>query len=263
MELRAHSLDEDILIAEHAAEWLIRAHAADAREKERLLAWLSRSPLHSGELLAATSLDLAMREVFRHKHIDVDQFISASVNILAMSDRVQVESPQPVRGKRTRLFAAAGLGVAAATVALVVTPTPLRSWLYPCEYVAPVGQQRVLDLPEGSAIAINAGSGMLVIFAANARDVYVEGGQVTLAPTKGPVQPFRVHVVASSNENPTEGKAAIIQALGNDVELLRRLDRVIGNAGPIAPPMKMNLSAVNPWENTIVVERRGSDVLIR
>lgn len=265
MEFRVHSFDEELLIAEHAAEWLLRARHADAREKERLLDWLSRSPQNSGELLAATSMDLAMRQVFRNRRerIDVDELLATSVNVLSMRDRVAPPPPAAGPGRRTRLFAAASLGVAAATVAIVVTPTPVRSWLYQCEYIAPVSEQRVVELSEGSAIAINAGSGVLVLFAANARDVYADGGRAMFAATQEPTRPYRVRVVASPGQDSSSGKGAILDALGGNSDVFRRLDRVIQSTGAIAPPMTINLPAMNPWDKPIIVERHGNDILIR
>lgn len=264
MELPAHGYDQELLIAEHAAEWLLRAHIDDAREKERLLDWLCRSPQNSGELLAATSMDLVLRQVLRNRseRIDVDELLSASVNVLTLRDRT-LQSPQPSRARRSRLFAAAGLGVAATAVALVVTPTPVRTWLYPCEYIAPASDHRVVELTEGSAIAINTGSGVLVLFAANARDVYAEGGQPKFAATDGLSRPFRVRIVPSPTTGSSAGDAAIAQALGGNVDELRRLGRFIEGGAAMTPPMTISVPAMNRGDSPIVIERHGSEVLIR
>jgi ferric-dicitrate binding protein FerR (iron transport regulator) len=264
MEPRVHSFDEELLIAEHAAEWLLRVQAADAREMERLLEWLCRSPQNAGELLAATSMDLAMRQFFQNRpeRIDVDQLLASSVNVLTIRDHALQAPVRAAAGKRSRIFAAASLGIAATTVALVVTPTPVRSWLHACEYGAPVGEQRVIDLQEGSAVAIHAGSGILVLFAANARDVYADVGLPMFASVKGPTRPFRVRVIPSTSEGANATEAPLIRAAGSN-DVLRRLDRIAQNTGVVAPPLAIALPSMNPWDDPIIVERRGNEVLIR
>jgi transmembrane sensor len=224
MDYRTHNLDEETLTAERAAEWLSRLDEADARDKEAFLKWLSRSPQNSGELLVATSTDLVMRQLFRNTRIGVDQFVSASANVLTVSDGSQSPRP-PARRRRLRLFAAAGLGIAAAIAALSVTPTLVRSWLHPNEYTTSVGEQRAISLPDGSVIAINAQSNIRVAFSPNARDVYLNAGQAMFTVAKDPTRPFRVHV-AGAGDAPGASKATEIQALGTKFDVRRRSDRI-------------------------------------
>ena len=260
MEPRAHSLDEELLIAEHAAEWLLRAQTADAREKERLLAWLSRSPQHSGELLAAASMDLAMRHVFRRRleRIDVNRLLAASGNVLTLRDSDPRLSGN-IANKRSRMLVAASLGFAATIVALVVAPSPVRSWLHACDCGTALDGPQVVELAEGSALAIDAGSGVLVIFAASVRDAEAAGARPMLASGTSSPRPLRMRVIAAASAGPELSRRLDVQALGARPNVLSAAGRV----GQSPLPAVLDLRAMNPWDRTIVLERRGNDILIR
>jgi transmembrane sensor len=292
MEHRTHSFDEDTLTSERAFEWLRRLDGADARDREAFQNWVSRSPQNGGELLVATSTELVMRQLFRGKRIDVDRFLSASTNVLAIGDPSQSQR-SPTRRRRLRLFSVVGLGVAAATAALFLTPTLVRNWLHPNEYTTSVGEQRSIELSDGSAIAINAQSSVRVVFSANARDVYLNRGQAMFTVAKDPIRPFRVHVVGSRSDDRSAGKAAVIQALGTKFDVRRLADRInvavvegvvqirsddraraldaalseigelakvaagqavsIESTGLITPPAPINLSDISAWQQRRLV----------
>lgn len=225
MARSAVDLDQEILIAERAADWLNRLEAADAREREAFFKWLSRSPEHGGETLIATSTHLVMRQVFCHRRIDVDQFVSASANVLTVADAAHLTHKPSRRRWRLGPLAAAGLGLVAAIVVLVVTPYFIRSRAYQDEYTTSVGEQRAIELPDGSEITINRTSNVRIAFSATARDAYLDSGQAMFAVETDPLRPFRVHVNTSSSA-PRIGKAVVVQALGTKFEVRCRADRV-------------------------------------
>lgn len=289
MDERTRRLDEEILIAERAAEWLQRSKEADTREKETLFNWLSRSPENSAELLIATSTDIAMRQLFRNKRIDVDRFLAASANVLTVHDHAR-EQAQPTPRKRWRWFAVAGLGIAAATAAFFLTPTLVGDWLHPGEYRTSVGEQRAIELPDGSAIAINAESSIRVAYSEHGRDVYLSRGQAMFTVAKDRLRPFRVHVISANGEAPS---STVIQALGTKFDVRRHVDRInvaviegvvqiqpdkqgkaldttladlgelakisagqavsIESSGLITPPAPVNLSDVSAWQQRRLV----------
>lgn len=223
MEHRTHSFDEETLTSERAFEWLRRLEGADAREVDAFRAWINRSPQNGGEVLVATSSEVVLRQLFRGKRIDVNQFLSASANVLTIGEHASAQKPSAVR--RLRFFSIAGLGVAAAMAALFLGPL-VRDWFSPNEFTTSVGEQRAIQLPDGSAIAINTQSSVRVAFSANARDVYLDRGQAMFTVAKDASRPFRVHVAASSNDGVAGGKAAIIQALGTKFDVRLRTARV-------------------------------------
>ncbi|HEY3391854.1 MAG TPA: FecR domain-containing protein [Lacipirellulaceae bacterium] len=221
---RRTSIDEETLIAERAAEWLHRLDTADLRDKEDFLKWLSRSPQNSGEALVAASTDILLRQLFRARRIDIEQFMPTAANVFAVGG--QKHAPQQSRPRaRWRLMATAGLGIAAAIAALFLMPPVMRGWLYPNEYTTSVGEQRAIELPDGSAIAINAQSNVRVAFSEHARDVYLNAGQAMFTVAKDPSRPFRVHVLPDGKD-PAAGKDTVIQALGTKFDVRRRSGRI-------------------------------------
>jgi ferric-dicitrate binding protein FerR (iron transport regulator) len=51
---------ELLLIAERAAEWLVRLDRASEKERAEFVQWLNDSPLHMREMLAATCCHLVL-----------------------------------------------------------------------------------------------------------------------------------------------------------------------------------------------------------
>lgn len=51
---------ELLMIAERAAEWLVRLDSASAKERAEFQQWLSDSPVHMREMLAATACHLVL-----------------------------------------------------------------------------------------------------------------------------------------------------------------------------------------------------------
>jgi ferric-dicitrate binding protein FerR (iron transport regulator) len=51
---------ELLLIAERAAEWLVRLDSADAKERAEFSRWLCDSPVHMREMLAAMTCHLVL-----------------------------------------------------------------------------------------------------------------------------------------------------------------------------------------------------------
>jgi transmembrane sensor len=223
MEHRIHNIDEDTLISERAFEWLQRLEKGDPQDVQAFHKWLGRSPQNGGEVLVASSTEIVLRQLFRDKRIDVERLISSSANVLTIGDGSQ-RPAQPMRRKRFRLLSLVGLGIAAATAMFFVAPTLVQSWLRPGEYTTSIGEQRAIELPDGSAIAINAESSVRVAFSATHRDVYLNRGQAMFTVAKDSTRPFRVHVVADKGQ--AANSQAIIQALGTKFDVRRRPDRI-------------------------------------
>lgn len=292
-ENRTYGIDEDALTSERAFEWLRRLDTSDGRETEAFHTWLRRSPQNAGEMLVATSTELVMRQLFRGKNIDVEQYLSASANVLSIGNPPAAPKPRTLR-QRLRLFAVAGVGIAAATAALLPTPAVMRDWLHPNEYATSIGEQRAVQLSDGSVIAINAQSSVQVAFSAEARDVYLKSGQAMFTVAKDPARPFRVHVSAQDSTDSKANADTVVQAIGTKFDIRRRTGRVdvavvegivqvrsddrnkvpseptladigdraevvagqsvnIESSGLISPPAPINLSDVSAWQQRRLV----------
>lgn len=69
---------EALLIAEQAAEWLIRLETATAEERADFLKWLKESPRHVHEVLLAAASHVQLSEFFGAGRIDVDALLRAA-----------------------------------------------------------------------------------------------------------------------------------------------------------------------------------------
>ena len=216
--------DEEAVTAQRAAEWLTCLDAEDPRDKEGFLKWLGRSPENCGEVLIATSTDLVMRQLFRNTRIDVEELLSSSTNVVAVGSQ---NSHREQRKPRVsfRFLAAIGLGIAAAVAAVPIVSALLLTWLHPNEYRTSIGEQRAIELPDGSVIAINAQSSVRVAYSESSRDVYLNAGQAMFTVAKDSTRPFRVHVTPAADDSSTS-KDTIIQALGTKFDVRRRSDRI-------------------------------------
>lgn len=283
MDRRPDHRDEEALAAEHAAEWLHRLDSANASDKAAFRKWLIRSPQNGGEILAATATDVVVRELLRHKRIDVDQLLSAATNVHTIGD----ESPsreRPARPKRLRRWL--GMGLAAALAMVAIAPIVERNLFGPDEYSTSIGEQRAIELPDGSAVAINTESTVRVAFSRASRDVYLDRGQAMFTVAKDSERPFRVHVIGSAGPEEKISKDTIVKAIGTKFDVRRRSERinvaviegvvqvrsaasqtaknasanvVAGQAvsvkatGEITPPKRVNPSDVSAWQQRRLV----------
>lgn len=78
---------EKLLLAEQAAEWLIRIESATAQERKEFWRWVKQSPLHVREVLAAQACQIELRELFREKRINVHTFVSSAHNVHEIGTR--------------------------------------------------------------------------------------------------------------------------------------------------------------------------------
>lgn len=86
---------EKLVLAEQAAEWLIRSESATTQEREELWDWIKQSPLHVREVLAAQACQVELRALFREKRIDVDAFIQSAHNVheIGIREAMPLELP--------------------------------------------------------------------------------------------------------------------------------------------------------------------------
>jgi len=225
MSPRHTGLDEEALTSERAFEWLHLLDKASARDLQAFHKWLERSPQNGGEVLMATSTELVLRQLLRGKKIDVDRLLATSANVLTVDDQ-RLPPEQRPRRKRLRLFAVAGFVFASATAVLLITVMLVRGSAYPHEYTTSVGEQRTVELPDGSAISINALSSVRVIYSDATRDAYLRSGQAMFSVAKDFSRPFRVHVSSGADVRTSTGNGTLIQAIGTKFDVRRRSDRI-------------------------------------
>src|SRR6266481_4318868 len=78
-QLSAHR-EEELLVAERAADWLRRLDTADASERAAFVAWLKESPRHVREILLATTWDKVLDKLDSQRRVNLDALIAQGAN---------------------------------------------------------------------------------------------------------------------------------------------------------------------------------------
>lgn len=85
---------ERLLIAERAAEWLIRLETATQEEREEYWNWLLQSPLHVQEALAAQACHIELRRLLNNARIDTNKLLKSPDNVYEIADSQRSRLPR-------------------------------------------------------------------------------------------------------------------------------------------------------------------------
>jgi transmembrane sensor len=209
-------------IAEQAAEWLLILEEGRAADREAFSDWLNQSPLHVGAFLRASAVDALVGEADRERSIDIDSepFRDDLPDIGAPSSHTGADMA-PATTARLAWLSSKWHWAAAASVAIVVIAAGAvlltqrlggDAWKH---YVTAVGEQRILELEDGSVLFLGPGSKVDVRFAADERQLRLEAGEAMFRVQHDAARPFRVHSGGS-----------VIQAIGTQFNV----NRVRGDA---------------------------------
>lgn len=215
-------------LAEEAAEWLIRLEDASVEEKREFVRWLKSSKDAADEVLLAKSTDILLRQLLRQRQVDLDQLRGDEHNVVALPEaqaasglsrghRPESDSKRSMLKPLSRWawISSAGMALAATVALAIFAPGLLPQWLHPNVYTTAVGEQRAIQLVDGSVISINAQSRLRVSYSERTREVFLQSGQAMFIVAKDQARPFRVHVGNS-----------VVQAVGTKFDVRRRSDRV-------------------------------------
>jgi transmembrane sensor len=212
---------DELNVTDEAARWFGELLEGNRRRTE-FLAWLEESPRHVEEFLhvMADAQDIAQLSVTQQARIDE---LSAELgtngdegsNVVPLSSRQAVlkHTNDHVRRARSRhgLKYWVLAGIAAAAV-LVVIALP---WLLDLErsqtYLTRLGEQRAVQLADGSTIQMNTDSEIVVHLTDGARRVKLVRGEALFSVEHDARRPF---LVESGN--------AVIQAIGTRFDVYRR-----------------------------------------
>ncbi len=199
-----------------ACEWFVEFRAATADEpvRQAFHSWLHQAPAHMAAYLdvAASwnftgSLDVSAR--FPREAL-VAQGGDAN-NLLLYPGAPMPGTPLPHRRTGARLLLTVGLAVSAGALALVATVL-LTVWVRGSStYTTGIGQKRLITLPDGSFVDLNARSRIIVRYTKTRREIDLLRGQALFADTDDPNRPFIVR-----------SRATVVRAMGTqfDVNLL-------------------------------------------
>ncbi|KMM74052.1 iron dicitrate transport regulator FecR [Xanthomonas sp. NCPPB 1128] len=146
-----------------AAHWhaVQRMQPLDTKQEQQLLDWLTASPQHLREYLAMQRVAGDLGEALRGMDLDVDALLAsddadatAAGNVIALPVPQRATAATPARAARTNAAPRWRLAAAAAMCAVAV----LVGWAWPRSqtYTTALGEQRSVQLADGSVVRLNA-----------------------------------------------------------------------------------------------------------
>jgi transmembrane sensor len=216
--------DDVARIAEEAAEWLEALEDADEATRAAFSRWLRASPRHIDEFLLMRAIDVEAASVDPTHHIDVQELLSGvRHNIVDITGKSRIgntrlpgpdslseidrkllmtadwNSPAAIErsvlaarrlpprfGVRLRVASAVGAVAVAMSWWMLAGP---GSWT---SYTTKIGEQRTIELPDGSLVQLNTRSKLTVKLSREERDVRLLEGEAMFRVSHDPARPFRV-----------------------------------------------------------------------
>lgn len=172
-----------------AANFVVRRGSEDFSDddRRRLSAWLSLSERHRQ---AYRSLAVAWE----------DAAVLEELNDIADS----VDETELIRGGyRWPWLGRGAVAAVACVITAVIFMLPVLQWTEweidgSADYVTDVGQQRNIDLPDGSLLHLNTSTAVSVTLTSEARHVHLMQGEIFVEVAHDPDRPFIVNTSAGS-----------------------------------------------------------------
>ncbi len=221
-ELMNTNREEEQLVAERAAEWLERLKNAGPEERAEFFQWLKESRRNVREVLLATAWDALSNNVDPDHRVDIQALMEkSSENVVRgrwkqpLLRRLRPDMTQAPLAQGARWPWIVSVGASLGVLAFLVGGSRATlEFFLPNQYGTVVGEQRAIELNDGSVIHLNTQSKVRVAFSPEARDVYLNEGQAIFKVKHDATRPFRVHV-----------GEAVIQAIGTQFDVRRLADR--------------------------------------
>lgn len=205
----------DRLIAYQAAEWYETLKHADAARYAEFTRWVAESPRHMDAFLAISSEAPVVRQVLSSGQFNLESLlkeVSGGERVLAL--RTSEHSGAPAAGQKMMRKRTKTLWLAAAVLAIIAIAIPVQLNLSAWErFETSVGEQRTIQLMEGSIVNLNAQSRMEVRFSDSQREIRLQHGEATFKVARDASRPFRVHA-----------PRAIVEAVGTQFNVYARPD---------------------------------------
>ena len=228
--MNTHHADE-LNIAITAARWLERLKSNTPQELSECMSWLRQSPLHVRHFLMVSELDRELDDLLPQlRKPVVTAAAGPALTLVGNTERAGPQRAQPARGiSRRTIIGALAASVLLAAGGLFVAQYRLRS----IEYTTAVGEQRSVDLGDGSVMRLNAVSHLAVRFTRTARSVQLLRGEALFDVAHDAARPFRVRVGHSVIEAVGTQFVVYKQAAQSTVAVLQGCVVVSGRGAPV------------------------------
>lgn len=206
-------LQIDRLIALQAAEWYENVKDGTDEHNADFVQWLAESPRHMEAFLSIAGEAPVMRKVFESGAFDLTELLrSARPEVLDLPIAPALfRAPQRSERKWWRRIKLRS--VAAAVAVLSLGTVLFYQWSSWQRFETPIGEQRTVQLVEGSVVNLNAYSRLDVRFDDSQRDIKLPRGEATFKVAPDPARPFRVRT-----------PAAVVEAVGTQFNVYARPD---------------------------------------
>jgi transmembrane sensor len=200
--------DEEV-IAMQAAQWLDELLNGRGDSRAAFAEWIARSPLHVQEFLNISAVQRMFDGLDPERRLDVDAMLTDSgVNVAQTRPRLPVRAPTPalsatagrVRSRWPVAVAASVLAGAALWWVAAFFQAPV--------YTTDVGEQRTVELDDGSLVYLNAASRVEARIDSRSRELRLVQGEALFAVVPDGRRAFRVRAGET-----------VVQALGTQFNI--------------------------------------------
>lgn len=192
----------DQLLSHRAAEWLELMSSGEAtpEDNQAFVAWACESPRHMEEILKHIGISHELRRALQGRPLERAELLqSLTPNVTPLAPR---ERPEPVAQAVPRRRSWWKPLVAACIVLGLVGAVAQWQYLRGKSYSTAIGEQRTVELSDGSVVYLNGKSRIVARLGRATRDIDLEGeGLFDVAHDTQ--RPFRVHT-----------RDAVVQAVG-------------------------------------------------
>lgn len=228
---------DELRIAEEAARWQRELERNDPKTQAEFADWIKASPRHVREFMFMEALDAAAKNLDPNLPVERElNLTDDATNVISLRHEAtdDYRSTPKKRTHRSWLATAASIAVAAGV-----------AWLAPRYltdshlYVTSIGEQRTLELEDGSVLQLNTQSRVQVRYSAESRDVHLLDGEALFKVAHEPSRPFRVRT-----------DDAVIRAVGTQFNVNRRTQgtivAVIEGKVEVTPKVELTPTAGSP-----------------
>ncbi len=192
----------DQLLSQRAAEWLelMSSDEATAGDNQAFVAWACESPRHIEEIFKHIGVSHELRRALRGRKFERDELL------LALTPKITPLVPKERHASAAPASRSKGYWwrrLAAVCVVLGLAAL-LAQWQYLSgkSYSTAIGDQRTVELSDGSVVYLNGKSKIIARLVRGTRDIDLEG-EALFRVAHDSRRPFRVHT-----------RDALVQALG-------------------------------------------------
>jgi len=221
----------DRLLAEQSSEWIERLERGNAQDRKEFAEWTGESRRHVRHFLMMAALEKELESFDPERKLPVPDLRHQGAEVVQLGERAMkgaapkedsphnqvAAAPLSSGASPAKRFAVSGWWSLAAVLVLFIglaTVTYLLSrnegWE---ELSTSVGEQRSVELADGSIVHLNTGTRVAVRLSENARDIRLLEGEALFKVHHDASRPFRVHT-----------ERAVIQAIGTQFNVYRGAD---------------------------------------